>query len=67
MSTSVLGASKKHLAHQANSGALKADAAQNNICTYMSWIALAGLVTNAVFHIPWADSVAALLLLPLVL
>ena len=62
-----LGASKKRLAFQTNSGALKADAAQSNICAYMSWIALAGLVTNAVLHILWADSVAALLLLPLVL
>lgn len=62
-----LGASKKRLALQTNSGALRADAAQSNICAYMSWIALAGLVTNAVLHIPWADSVAALLLLPLVL
>ncbi len=62
-----LGASKRGLALLTNSGALKADAAQSNICAYMSWIALAGLVTNAVFHIPWADSVAALLLLPLVL
>ncbi len=62
-----LGASKKRLAHQTNSGALRADAAQSNICAYMFWIALAGLVANAVLHIPWADSVAALLLLPLVL
>ncbi|MCU1323009.1 MAG: putative Co/Zn/Cd cation transporter [Acidobacteriaceae bacterium] len=62
-----LGASKKRLALQTNSGALRADAAQSNICAYMSWIALAGLVTNAVLHIPWADSIAALLLLPLVL
>jgi divalent metal cation (Fe/Co/Zn/Cd) transporter len=62
-----LGASKKRQALQTNSGALRADAAQSNICAYMSWIALAGLVTNAVLHIPWADSIAALLLLPLVL
>lgn len=62
-----LGASKKRLALKTNSGALRADAAQSNICAYMSWIALAGLITNAVLHIPWADSVAALLLLPLVL
>jgi divalent metal cation (Fe/Co/Zn/Cd) transporter len=62
-----LGAAKKRLAVETDSGALKADAAQSNICAYMSWIALVGLFMNAVFHIPWADSVAALLLLPLVL
>jgi divalent metal cation (Fe/Co/Zn/Cd) transporter len=61
-----LGAAKRRFAKKANSGALKADAAQSNICAYMSWIALAGLVLNALFHIAWADSLAALCLLPLV-
>ncbi len=46
---------------------MKADAAQSNLCAYMAWIALAGLVLNALFHVPWADSVAALFLLPLIL
>ena len=62
-----LGASNNRLALQTNSGALRADAAQSNVCAYMAWIALAGLVTNAVLHIPGADSIAALLLLSLVL
>ncbi len=63
----ILGAAKKRLAKATRSGALRADAAQSNICAYMSWIALAGLVLNATFHIPWADSIAALFLLPLIL
>ncbi len=63
----VLGAAKKRLAISTQSGALKADAAQSNLCAYMAWIALAGLVVNALFHLPWADSAAALFLLPLVL
>lgn len=63
----LLGRAKKKLAAKAHSGALRADAAQSNICAYMSWIALAGLIVNAAFHIPWADSLAALLLLPLVI
>jgi divalent metal cation (Fe/Co/Zn/Cd) transporter len=63
----ILGAAKKRLAVEARSGALKADAAQSNICAYMSWIALGGLVLNARFHIAWADSVAALFLLPFVI
>ncbi len=61
-----LGRAKRRLAVKTCSGALKADAAQSNICAYMSWIALAGLILNAGFHISWADSVAALLLVPLI-
>lgn len=63
----LLGAAKKRLASSTKSGALRADAAQSNICAYMSWIALVGLVLNATLHIAWADPVAALFLLPLVL
>lgn len=63
----LLGRAKKALAVQTGSGALKADAAQSNVCAYMSWIALAGLLVNLFFHLPSADSVAALLLLPIVL
>ena len=63
----LLGKAKKHLARQTGSRALDADAAQSNICAYMSWIALGGLAVNFFFHLPWADSVAALLLLPIVL
>ncbi len=63
----LLGRAKKKLAQQTGSLALNADAAQSNICAYMSWIALAGLVVNFLFHLPWADSLAALLLLPIVL
>ena len=63
----LLGRAKKRLAGQTGSRALDADAAQSNICAYMSWIALAGLLVNFFFHLAWADSVAALLLLPIVL
>ncbi len=63
----ILGKTKRQLAAQTQSGALKADAAQSNVCAYMSWIALAGLIVNALFHIAWADPLAALFLLPLVI
>ncbi len=63
----MLGRAKKRLATQTGSRALNADAAQSNICAYMSWIALAGLAINFLFHLPWADSLAALLLLPIVI
>jgi divalent metal cation (Fe/Co/Zn/Cd) transporter len=63
----LLGTAKKRLVAETGSRALKADATQSSVCAYMSWIALAGLGVNAIFHLPWADSVAALLLLPLVI
>ncbi len=63
----LLGRAKKRLAAETGSRVLNADAAQSNICAYMSWIALAGLLVNLFLHLPWADPVAALLLLPIVL
>ena len=58
---------KRQLAVTANSRALRADATQSSICGYMAWIALAGLLLNAFAHFTWADPVAALALLPIVL
>ena len=58
---------KRQLAVAANSASLRADAAQSSVCAYMSWIALAGLLVNAVAHVPWADPLAALGLLPIIL
>lgn len=63
----LLGRAKKKLAAETGSRALRADAAQSSICAYMSWIALAGLLVNFFFHLAWADSAAAVLLLPIVL
>jgi divalent metal cation (Fe/Co/Zn/Cd) transporter len=62
-----LAKQKRSLASQTGSAALQADAAQSAVCAYMAWIALAGLACNAVFHISWADPVAALALTPLVI
>lgn len=61
-----LGRRKRELADAAKSASLRADAAQSSVCAYMSGIALAGLLLNSFAHIPWADPVAALLLLPIV-
>ena len=58
---------KRKLAIQLSSASLRADAAESSLCGYLSWIALAGLVANAVFGTSWADPVAALTLLPFVL
>jgi divalent metal cation (Fe/Co/Zn/Cd) transporter len=61
-----LAQQKRILAAATGSAALKADAMESALCGYLAWIALAGLVANAVWTLPWADSVAALALVPLI-
>lgn len=63
----LLGAAKRRFAARTGSCTLRADAAQNQLCAYLSWISLGGLAINALFHRQWADPLAALLLLPLIL
>jgi divalent metal cation (Fe/Co/Zn/Cd) transporter len=58
---------KRKLAVVTSSAALKADAAESALCGYMAWIALAGLIVNAIWNKPWSDPVAALALTPLIL
>jgi len=48
------------------SAALRADAAESAVCGYLALIALAGLVVNEFWKVGWADPVAALALLPLI-
>lgn len=62
-----LASRKRKLAIATSSAALKADAAESALCGYMAWIALAGLVVNAIWYKPWADPIAALALTPLIL
>jgi divalent metal cation (Fe/Co/Zn/Cd) transporter len=62
-----LGSRKRRLAAVAASGSLRADAAESALCGYTAWIALSGLAVNAIWHKPWADPVAALALIPLIL
>ena len=61
-----LAKEKRNLSAATGSAALRADAAQSALCAYLSLIALVGLVVNAIWHMAWADSVAALLIIPLV-
>lgn len=61
-----LAGRKQKLAAQISSASLKADAAESSVCGYLSWIALVGLVVNAIFGKSWADPVAALVLVPFV-
>jgi divalent metal cation (Fe/Co/Zn/Cd) transporter len=62
-----LASRKRHLAAITSSAAMKADAAESALCGYMAWIALAGLSINAIWHRAWADPVAALVLVPLII
>lgn len=62
-----LAREKRKLSAVTGSAALRADAAESALCAYLSIIALAGLVSNAVWHFRWADPVAALVILPLVI
>ena len=57
---------KRKLAIQVASASLRADATESALCGYLSLIALAGLLANAIFHVPRADPIAALALVPLI-
>jgi len=61
-----LAKQKRRLSATTGSAALRADAAQSALCAYLSLIALAGLAINAIWHVKWADPIAALAVLPLI-
>lgn len=61
----VLAKLKRREARRRNDAALAADAVQSATCAYLAAIALAGLALNALFHIAWFDSLAALAAIPL--
>ncbi|HWY52830.1 MAG TPA: cation transporter [Terriglobales bacterium] len=62
-----LAKEKRRLSGTTGSAALRADAAQSALCAYLSLIALAGLATNAIWRVKWADPIAALLIVPVIL
>ncbi len=62
-----LAAQKRQLSIRTGSAALRADAAESAVCGYLALIALAGLAVNAIWKVSWADPVAALALLPLII
>jgi divalent metal cation (Fe/Co/Zn/Cd) transporter len=61
-----LAMEKRRLSGATGSGALRADAAQSALCAYLSLIALSGLAINAIWSVKWADPIAALAVLPLI-
>jgi len=57
---------KRRLAVATGNVALRADAMQSSLCAYLAWIALGGLLLNARWHLAWADPLAGLVLVPLI-
>ena len=62
-----LAKEKRKLSAITGSAALRADAAESALCAYLALVALVGLGINAIWHIRWADPVAALVIVPLIL
>ncbi len=62
----LLSRAKRRVGAQLGSAAMNADAKQTEFCTYLSAILLGGLAFNALFGLWWADTVAALTMVPLI-
>ena len=63
----ILSRAKKKVGNALSSAAMNADARQTDFCFYLSAILLLGLMLNAAFGWWWADPVAALMMVPIVL
>ena len=62
----LLARAKLKVASAMESGALRAEARQTSLCAYLSVIALAGVLLNATVGWWWADPVAALGMVPII-
>jgi divalent metal cation (Fe/Co/Zn/Cd) transporter len=62
----ILSSAKKKVGKALGSAAMNADARQADFCVYLSTILLAGLLLNAVLGWWWADPVAALIMVPII-
>jgi divalent metal cation (Fe/Co/Zn/Cd) transporter len=60
----ILAALKRREALRSGNRALAADAVQSATCAYLALITLTGLALNWAFHLPWFDSLAALVAIP---
>jgi divalent metal cation (Fe/Co/Zn/Cd) transporter len=63
----ILARAKRKVAQDISSKAMHADSRQTDICAYLSAILLAGLGLNALFGWWWADPVAALIMIPIII
>lgn len=62
----LLARAKLRVAAGLNSAAMTADARQTDFCTYLSAILLVGLILNAALDLWWADPLAALVMVPII-
>lgn len=62
----LLARAKRKVAVALGSGALAADAAQTSLCAYLSVIALAGVGLNMLVSWWWADPIAAIAMVPII-
>jgi divalent metal cation (Fe/Co/Zn/Cd) transporter len=63
----LLAREKRKIGRSLGSPAMLADAKQTDFCMYQAAIVLFGLLIHTLFGVDWADSVAALLLVPLLI
>jgi Predicted Co/Zn/Cd cation transporters len=63
----LLSRAKHRVASALGSAAMHADAKQTEFCTYLSTILLVGLVLNALFGLWWADPVAGVIMVPIIM
>lgn len=62
----LLAAAKRKVSRSVSSDALEADAKQSALCGYFAGILLLGLILNQGIHFWWADSMASLVMVPLI-
>lgn len=62
----LLARAKRRVAARLESGALRADSRQTDLCVWLSAILLGGLALNALWAWWWADPVAGLLMVPII-
>lgn len=63
----ILARAKRAVASEIGSNALASDARQTDLCVYLSAILLVGLGLNALFGWWWADPLAGLAMVPIIL
>lgn len=62
----LLSRAKRKVGRSLGSAAMHADAKQTEFCTYLSAILLLGLLLNTFFNLWWADPVAAVIMVPII-
>jgi divalent metal cation (Fe/Co/Zn/Cd) transporter len=63
----LLSRAKHRVGRALESDAMHADARQTQFCTYLSAILLGGLLLNSAWGLWWADPVAAIVMVPIIL